>query len=159
MIRTQFEGTDEVIKKLAQVSSDSTRRQILDDFGSYLMSETQGRFETETGPDGEAWEESYRAKEEGGKTLTDSGILRDSITYENDADRLEVGSAMIYAAIHQYGGEIVPKSAGQLAFRIGGRLILTDKVEMPARPYLGFTDADEDELLAIINDNWEGALQ
>lgn len=159
MFTMEMQGKDEVLKKLAAVSNKATRSQILDDFGNYLVNEAIGRFESESGPDGETWEKSYRAKEEGGKTLTDSSILRSSITHEHSADRLEVGSAIAYAAIHQFGGEIKPVSAGKLAFRIGGNLILTDKVDMPARPYLGFTDQDEDELVHIIHDHWQEALQ
>lgn len=159
MIRMDIQGSDEVMTKLKAVSDKSVRRSILDDFGSYLVSVASDRFETETGPDGEKWEQSYRAKEEGGQTLSKDGHLRNSITHEASADKLEVGSNRIYAAIHQFGGEIKPKAAKQLAFRIGGHLILTDSVEMPARPYLGFTDADEVELNNIIHAHWKGTIQ
>jgi len=155
----EFQGQDEVMQKLAAVSNRNIRGQIMDDFGQYMLSEIQSRFENETGPDGEAWEESTRAKEEGGQTLTDSAILKQSTAYEHSADKLEVGSAMVYAAIHHYGGEIKPKNAKKLMFKIGGHFITTDKVTMPARPIYGFTDQDEEELINIINDHWQGELQ
>lgn len=159
MIRMEFQGQDEVLKKLAAVTDNNIRGQIMDDFGSYMVSEIQSRFENEHGPDGEPWEKSYRAREKGGQTLNDSGILKQSITYAHTADKLEIGSAMIYAAIHQFGGEIKPKSADKLSFRVGGHFIQTSQVNMPARPYLGFTDDDEAELVNIIHDHWQGALQ
>lgn len=151
MIRMEFQGGDEVLAKLAATASPTLRKSILDDFGKYLEDEAIYRFETETGPDGQPWQQSLRAKEEGGQTLTDDGHLRNSITHEATADKLEVGSARLYAAIHQFGGEIRPKTAKKLAFRIGGRLILADKVTMPARPFLGFTDADEQEFEYIVS--------
>lgn len=159
MIRMEFQGKDEVLQKLAAVTDNNIRGQIMDDFGMYMEGEITTRFENETGPDGQPWEKSYRAREEGGKTLSKSGWLEDSIARNHTADRLEIGTAVKYAAIHQYGGEIKPKKADKLAFRIGGHLIMTDKVDMPARPYLGFNDDDEAELVNIIHDHWQEALQ
>lgn len=159
MIRMEMNGRDEVIAKLRAVSSPETRTAILDDLGNYLVNEAISRFENEQAPDGTGWKKSHRAETTGGKTLTLSGLLRDSITHEVSAARLEVGTAKKEAAIHQFGGEIKPKSADALAFRIGGHLILAKKVTMPARPFLGFTDADETEAVNIIHDHWSGALQ
>lgn len=60
--------------------------------------------------------------------------------------RVSVGTNVVYAAIHEFGGRtaphtIVPIRAGALAFRVGGELVLVRKVEhpgsvVPARPYL-----------------------
>jgi phage gpG-like protein len=47
-----------------------------------------------------------------------------------------VGSAVVYAAIHEFGGVIVPKNAKFLCFQIEGRWIRTKKVTMPAREWL-----------------------
>jgi phage gpG-like protein len=47
---------------------------------------------------------------------------------------------MEYAAIHQWGGEIRPKSAPALYVPGYGRL---QKVTIPARPYLGVSAEDE----------------
>ena len=58
-----------------------------------------------------------------------------------------IGSGLIYAAIHQFGGTIVPKSADRLAFRIGNRQIFAKKVTMPARPYIGLSGEDRAELV------------
>lgn len=159
MIRMEIKGQDEILKKLRAVSAPETRAAILDDLGEHLVSMADLRFEREVGPDGIGWEQSERAKTEGGQTLTDTGHLRGSLAYEHSADRLEVGSAVKYAGIHQYGGEIRPKKAAKLAFKIGGRLILVDKVTMPARPFLGFTEADEAKTVHIISKHWSGALQ
>ena len=47
------------------------------------------------------------------------------------------------AAVHQFGGTIKPKSGKLLAFR--GHV--AKSVTIPARPYLGLSDADQNELV------------
>jgi len=54
-----------------------------------------------------------------------------------------VGSPVIYAAIHEYGGIIRPINSEYLVFQIGGRWIRTKKVVMPARRWLSKSAADE----------------
>jgi len=44
-----------------------------------------------------------------------------------------VGSPVVYAAIHEYGGIIRPKNSKYLVFRINGKLIRTTKVTLPKR--------------------------
>ncbi len=46
-----------------------------------------------------------------------------------------VANPMRYAAIHQFGGLIRPKSKQALRFQIGGRWVTVQKVTMPARPF------------------------
>lgn len=47
-----------------------------------------------------------------------------------------VGSPVVYAAIHEYGGIIKPKKAKYLSFQIDGTWIRTKKVTMPKREWL-----------------------
>jgi phage virion morphogenesis protein len=94
-------------------------------------------FETETGPDGLRWKPSRRAIEEGGLTLTDTGHLRQSITAVSDNRSATIGTNLIYAAIHQNGGRITPRSGRALRTPAGPR----GAVNMPARPFLGFSPA------------------
>ena len=119
---------------------------LMDAVGAALVSGTQRRFGTATDPGGMPWKESERArtKERGGKTLTDTGRLQGSIGHRPSPDAVQVGSNVIYAAIHQLGGEIRPKKADALKFMLpDGTFIRTGKVSLPARPYLGIDDADE----------------
>jgi len=60
------------------------------------------------------------------KTLIDTGRLMNSITYKAHSDKVEIGTNVVYGAIHQLGGK-----AGR------GR-----KVDIPARPYLMVQDGD-----------------
>lgn len=123
------------------------------DIAGHMADETRERFETQRSPLGVPWKPSRRVEEHGGETLTLHGHLRNSIEEDYGSDYaaagvLAGGPASIYARIHQEGGEIRPKEKKALSF--GGRLV--GKVVIPARPFLGFTDADADyaiETLAI----------
>lgn len=66
-----------------------------------------------------------------------TGTLAKSITYRLTSDKsVEVGTNVTYAAIHEFGGTIVPVNASALHFKIADQWITTKKVTMPARPYL-----------------------
>lgn len=53
-----------------------------------------------------------------------------------------VGSPVVYAAIHEFGGIIKPKNAKYLVFQIEGKWIRTKKVTMPKREWLSKSLAD-----------------
>jgi phage virion morphogenesis protein len=127
---------------------------LMDILGLYLESSTIERFDTETAPDGSKWTPSRRAREQGGKTLTDSARLKSSISHRSSATEAEVGTNVIYARIHQYGGTIRPKNGEYLTFALPGGLGFrrVSQVTMPARPFLGLSDEDETEILALAED-------
>ena len=129
---------------LAHVTAVLSRSDVfMDRIGSYLVASTHRRFAAERGPDGKPWLKSARAIADGGRTLTYTGRLRGSIAYRlTDGGRaVEVGSNVVYAAIHQFGG-----SVGR------GR-----KVTLPARPYLGIDERDRTNILRIVARALEGA--
>ena len=99
---------------------------MFDQIGQTLVASTIARFESGRGPDGAAWKPSRRALEEGGKTLVDKGLLRNSITHRAGARGVDVGTNVLYGAIHQFGGR-------------AGR---NRSAKIPARPYLGVDDED-----------------
>lgn len=105
---------------------------LMEEIGASLETSTRMRFERGAGPDGGAWRPSRR----GGKTLVDTGRLLASMTHNASRDHVEVGSNVIYAAIHQFGG------------RTGRGLA----VDMPARPFLGLDADDEREIDDLISD-------
>lgn len=47
-----------------------------------------------------------------------------------------VGTNVIYAAIHEFGGIITPKHAKMLAFELDGKLIFAHSVRINATPYM-----------------------
>lgn len=131
---------------------------IMQEIAAYGENSTLERFDSETGPDGKKWKQSLRAKLTGGKTLTDKGHLRGSITSDSGRDWAQWGSNKVYARIQQQGGVIKPKSAGKLRFRLAnGGWRTVSQVTLPARPYLGVSHEDEVEILAIIRSRLMGA--
>ncbi|SFZ86000.1 phage virion morphogenesis (putative tail completion) protein [Devosia enhydra] len=125
-------------------------RPLYDEIGRSLTVSTQQRFATERAPDGSPWPSSIRALVSGGKTLTDSARLRNSITWEPASDRVAVGTNVIYAAVHQFGAVIRPVRAAALRFRIPGIGWVTRKsVTIPRRAFLGL-DQDDQTMIAQI---------
>lgn len=150
-------------------------------FGVTLESSTTDRFETETAPDGSAWQKSQRIldaeadEDETGtpKTLTLSGQLRASVHSIASSDRVELGTNKIYAGVHQDGFDgtvTVPTHSRTIdeAFGKPLRAPVTFTVQsferamnMPQRQFLGLSSEDEVELLAqaedYARDAWDGA--
>ncbi|MEW9901041.1 phage virion morphogenesis protein [Chitinivorax sp. PXF-14] len=84
--------------------------------------------------------------------------LRSSITSQADGNSAMVGTNVKYAAIHQFGGQtrphvIRPKNKKALAF--GGRVVRSVNhpgSNIPARPFLRLTDADEAKIVGKVSD-------
>jgi phage virion morphogenesis protein len=131
---------------------------LMANIGASLVVSTQHRFETGTGPSGEAWKPSIRAERDGGLTLVNTRRLLQSITFSADEDSVEVGSNVLYSAIHQFGGTIKAKNGGALHFHVAGKKILVGAVKMPARPFLGLSAADNQKILDLTQDYLVGDL-
>ena len=142
------------IRALKKALSREAFGPLLEEIGETAKTQTMRRFEKGVGPDGQRWPISLRAKEEGGQTLVDTGRLRDSITYAVFMDKggVEVGTNTVYAAIHQEGGTITAKSSRGLRFQVGGRWVNKQSVTITARPFIGLSPEDEDDLIAVVND-------
>lgn len=130
------------------------RTAVMTEIGEHLVSTTVARFRAQSGPDGTPWlpsgralSDTGRARERGkrgrGMTLIDQGHLRQSITYRASHDDVEVGSNLVYAAIHQFGGDA---GRGQ-------------SVHLPARPFLGITGDDRAEIDDIVAAHIKRALR
>ena len=143
-----------VLSRMEEAMTDMT--EFMDSVGRALVTSGVERIIlTNTGPDGAAWEPSQRVKDRGGKTLHLSGNLGESIAHIAAPDHVTVGSNMIYARVMQQG-------AAQGEFGAAtGRTRPTEKRprsqdyftplpwgDIPARPYLGVSEADR----AIIGD-------
>lgn len=126
---------------LAQRVAD--KRPLLDMLGGVVESQTRRRLSHDKeGPNGEPWpdwSENYKATRRSGHHLLENeGTLIDSVHYMVRGDAVEVGSGMVYAAIHQFGGA----EAG--------------KPEIPARPWLGVSEDDGAEIDEVLGD-WLGS--
>jgi len=120
-----------------------------DEIGVAMTQSTTDRFATGTTPDGNQWPQSIRVKmaQGNGQTLVDKGQLVRSITHEANDGGVEIGTNVIYAAIHQFGGTIRAKTAKGLRFSIPGvGFVNVQAVNIPARPFLGVNAEDENEI-------------
>lgn len=166
---------------------------VMDAIGAALLFSTQRRFETKTGPDGGAWAPFAPStlrrmpdRRKPAELLLDSGRLRGSLSFLADDASVQVGTNVVYAGIHQFGGEITkPERDASATFivaregagrtkagkRVGSRLrfakastraksrhtreftVPEHTIRIPARPYLGISEADRAEILAIVADH------
>ena len=119
----------------------------------------------EVGGRPQRWKPSRRAVVEGGRTMIDTGRLMKSITSRAYRDRAEVGTNVIYAAIHQFGfeGDVEVKShirkvksrdirKGRKKIASGITVVRSHSRHMniPARPFLMVQDEDWREIREAI---------
>jgi phage virion morphogenesis protein len=158
---------DAVKKILSKASLDSADRgRLLQSIGVEMEAQTQERFDTQKSPDGDSWKALaqktlvyYASRGWAARSiLVGEGTLRDSITSEvqGGAWSTLVGATMEYAAIHQWGGEIRPKSSKALFVPGYG---LLQKVNIPARPYLGVSQDDAKVIEAVVSVFLEGTIK
>jgi phage virion morphogenesis protein len=145
--------------------------------GEYLLESTQKRFKDQVKPDGTKWAElneryARRKKYNKDKILTLRGYLRSYLSYRiPNPQTLELGSNQKYAAIHQLGGTIEQLAQSRkVRYRsVAGRVLFAKakhvrgvaerwvargayQVKIPARPFLGISTADDQEIREIILD-------
>jgi phage virion morphogenesis protein len=138
-------------------------RPALLEIGEDLMPNTKDRFRTSTGPDGQRWaansettilahltgvKGAYGKKAGmtqkgmtallGKKPLVQGGYLQDTLNYQVDGDTLLLGSPQPYAAVQQFGAK--KGSLGKGA----------PWGDIPARPFLGVSDADQRSILETL---------
>lgn len=100
------------------------------------------KFETEGKYQGEKWQEwtpKYKKKRSKmgrgqGKILTLEGELREKIDDKVNNDSVQVGTNQIYAAIHNFGGDVKKRNGGTF--------------EMPKRQFMAF-EPKLNELIAL----------
>ena len=134
-------GFDKALGKAAHKLGDT--QALMESVGEALRSGTIERFEAEEDPQGKKWKPSARAMAGGGKTLDKESHVKDSIDYAATSDKVMVGSNLPYARIHQ----------------LGGKTGKGHKVDMPARPYLGVSEEDMDEVRETMADFLAGAFK
>ena len=128
---------------------------ILRAIGTGLARNTRQRFDLGVAPDGQPWQAlhpAYEAGKRGPGILRESGMrggLQGSITFDVSGAELAVGTNRIYGAIHQFGGTIRPRRGPYLVFRLAGALVRARQVTIPARPYLGIGEEDEETVLEV----------
>lgn len=158
------------------LAAGRSMRPLLKVVGEHLVASVEKRFDTETAPDGQHWKEvtqATRKRKKHPKILTESHRLRGSIIYRvSSPDTLELGTNVVYGAIHQFGGRIERaafSSWRKLRVDTRGNLAVFAKakhkrarqvrftvdafgIQIPARPYLGISVSDRRTILEDVND-------
>jgi phage virion morphogenesis protein len=142
-----------VIGRLNELSRDlGDLSPVMRDIAGFLHERTLEGFAAESAPDGTPWKPlapaTLREKRKAGYAdtiLQRTRNLRDSIHSTYDGRSAAVGTNEIYAAIHQFGGEIEQSGRQQvLAFAARGGRFTSRATGIPARPFLGFRNEDGD---------------
>ena len=133
---------------LARLAAHSSNlRPALTEIGEVLIESTKKRFETSEAPDGTPWAANRPATRKHGidKPLVgETRSLANLINFDVGSDRVSIGSPMEYAAMQQFGG-----TKSEFPHLWGN---------IPARPFLGLSSADEREVLDIIEAHLAEAL-
>jgi len=123
--------------------------------GEALISSTQERQRRAVAPDGSAWpalNPAYAASKAGSEMLRESGQLM-SLSRRASGRTVVVGTNAPYAATHQFGATIKPKKGKRLKFRLGRISVFARSVTIPARPFLGVSQEDREEIVEIFRDH------
>lgn len=145
----QWNKLDKALLKMAKEVNQTT--ELMENIGVMLHRNTQKRFEKEEDPTGKKWKKSKRALLEGGQTLNNSGNLKKNISYIVKKNTVHVGTNVVYARIHQFGGIIKPKSKKRLTFKTSNNTFSSTKeVTIPDRPFIGISKDDQDEAWHLI---------
>ncbi|GAB0119472.1 phage virion morphogenesis protein [Acidisoma sp. 7E03] len=156
-MRVEFDSRDfdRAIGKLRKLTQDWTP--LMSAIGTSLVSTTQRRFNEGRDPQGNFWKPlnpSYARVKQGPRTLVGLGLeggLQGSITFVPSSRDVTVGTPKVYGAVHQFGATIKPKNGKVLVFRMAQGVTFARKVTVPARPFLGFGEADRRATLHAVD--------
>jgi phage virion morphogenesis protein len=160
MIEIQFDDREIIaaLQRLAAQTSDL--RPALEEIGAHIEASTKLNFSGQHDPFGNAWPSlsdvtlaRRRKKGKGAQILRDTGRLMNSINHQVNSNSVEIGpDEVVYAAMQQFG-------AKQGAFGRNKRGAPIPWGDVPPRPFMGVSDDDQDEILAIITQHIEQALR
>lgn len=123
--------------------------EVLESIGAAVANSTKLRFNDGRAPDGTPWAAVLR----GGRPLRDTGVhLMNAVTYRVEGSTVLVGVPPAWASVHQFGATIRAKNVPYLRFKVGNRWARKKQVTIPARPFLGLSEDDENEISLILLD-------
>ncbi|MDX1766282.1 MAG: phage virion morphogenesis protein [Candidatus Saccharimonadales bacterium] len=140
-INANTEVVERAITELLQKGEDLIAP--MKSIGEEMINRTQQRFRDKEAPDGTPWAANSPVTEKRkghGRVLEgESNELSKQFSYSASSDGVEWGSLMIYAAMQNFGG-----TKAEFAHLWG---------DIPGREFIGLSDDDEDEVLAILVDH------
>lgn len=154
MIEIELTSTENVVEVLRKLNKGIKRRKpLMRAIAGTMESAVLQNFESGGRP---PWQGlKYRQ----GTPLVDTENLMASIDSTHDNDNAMVGTNVVYAAIHQFGGVIKPKEGKYLTFKIGDKWVKTKEVNIPARPFLKLTPEDEEDILQDVQDYFQSIIK
>ena len=120
----QWSFDDGPIRRHLAAIGGATFERVRQDIGEYMLGQIQDRFDQQQLWDGSAMPQSHAALARGGQTLMDTRRLYSSYVYRLVGGGVEIGSNLVYARIHHFGGDTGRGHA----------------VRIQARPVLGVND-------------------
>ena len=142
----------EALQKAGNINYEKVHKKM----GEALVSNAHLRFVDEKSPSGEVWKKGYKKS---GQTLSNTARLSSSITYKASKKHVEVGTNVIYAAIHQFGGKIKAKKKNFLKFNINGKWSQKKVVVIPKREFIGISGDDKEDIINIFKNTLKGTLK
>jgi phage gpG-like protein len=134
-IRVDSAALTAALAKLQRLGADATP--VMRAMGERLKSITERNFNTAGARYRPApWKKKRDGRPSG---LQASKTLMQSFRLAVTPTTATLSNPTVYAAIHQFGGEIVAKNSPLLRFRSGGRWWSKKKVTIPARPFIPIT--------------------
>jgi phage virion morphogenesis protein len=160
---------------------------LLEDIGEYLLRSTRDRADAQVSPTGQPWaplspryaRRKARKRPGLGILKWDNHMIGDQLAHQVDGTTLLLGTNAPYGAIHQFGGDIdVPERTREVYFRTNKDqtevepLFVEKKksnfaqtvtvpehtIHIPARPWLGLSDKDVQEIVQLTQDHLQAAL-
>lgn len=128
-------GIDTLIQRFGDLSP------LMADIGELLTESTKRRFATSTAPDGSQW---APLKDGSGRNpLVLTGTMMDQIFPLSGSDFVEIGASAKQAPWHQFGVDPFQIETRNFGF--------VDHPGITARPFLGVSDQDQQDILALVN--------
>lgn len=156
-ISVRLDGDTRRLLKRMKDFSELDKKHINSASGMAAKESTLERFKQGRDPAGKLWKPSKRAAAEGGRTLVETATLRNSIHMRSDVSGFALGTNLKYAATHQFGDPgrtIRARKSKALRFQVDGKWISKKavRIKIPARPYLGLSDDDLQEIKGTVED-------
>lgn len=156
MIRIEFDNADvrAIISRLVSELEDPTPA--FQDIGEYLVVSTKERFQEGIAPDGTPWAPNKDAtaarKGYNQPLIGETKRLSNEFHPEASASGVSIGTNLVYAAVQQLGAK-----KGSLGTSKTGRPLPWG--DIPARPFLGVSDTDAENIVAIALEHLEAAAK
>lgn len=166
-ITIKVDGADAVRQRLQQIAEHAGNLSpIMKAIGDRVVEQTKRRFEAGgPAPDGTPWANPKTPNPKRIRTLTVSGHLRDSIRFQLlGSSAVAIGTNRKYGAIHQFGGStpahIISARVKKALFWPGARHPVKSVRHpgslVPARPFLGLSQKNSDEIILMMNEYISG---